>query len=121
MRFENEPLDREMMERLQDHGIWLSDLKKVTKEQALVFIGEVMLKRFIKEFSDLWGKELFKNCQLKDHEATEEDWRNWLGDDYRKDGPEAPANCTEELNSKGKSRLGNRTGAVLSSNSSTVN
>ena len=83
MKFDNVKLDKEMMERLRKNGIYLSDCSKVTREQALVFIGEVMLKRFVKDFSELWEEELFPDCRLTDYEATEEDWRTWLGDDYR--------------------------------------
>jgi len=66
MKFDNERLNKEIFSRLLEHGIILNrDISKVTREQALVLIGEAMLDRFITEFAELWG-QLFKDCRLKD-------------------------------------------------------
>lgn len=76
-------LDKEMKDRLVSHGIWLSNnALPVTKEKALILIGQAMLDEFVKDFVGLWKNELFPHCKIRDYKATDEDWRNWLGDDY---------------------------------------
>jgi len=71
MRFENQELDKEILDRLENHGIFLSkDCPPMNKEKALVLIGEAMLDKFVKDFVSLWKNELFSNCLLRDHEAS---------------------------------------------------
>ncbi len=84
MDFENKPIDKEIRDRLICHGLWLSDNSPpLTKEKALVLIGQAMLDKFIKDFTSLWKNELFPNCRIENYQATEQDWRNWLGSDYK--------------------------------------
>jgi len=72
MRFESEELDKEILDSLMSHGIFISkDAPPLNKEKALVLLGEAMLERFIKEFTSLWRNELFPNCLLRDYEASE--------------------------------------------------
>lgn len=74
--------DKEMCDRLLSHGIWISDrVGTLTKSQALALIGQSLFEKFVNEFSKVW-EELFPDCRIKDFEATEEDWKRWLGDDY---------------------------------------
>lgn len=83
MDFQKQPLDKETLEKLRYYGIWLSDnAPPVTKEKALILIGQRMLDEFMKDFVNLWRHELFPHIRLRDYEATYEDWRNWLGSDY---------------------------------------
>jgi hypothetical protein len=83
MKFDDNPIDEETRQRLESHGIWIgSKAPKLTREQALVLIGQAIFDNFVTEFSRLWKKDLFRNCQIRDFEATQEDWRSWLGDDY---------------------------------------
>lgn len=74
MKFNNEELDKETIDRLMSHSIFISkDAPPVNKEKALVLIGEAMLDKFIKDFVSLWKDELFPNCLLRDHEASEKE------------------------------------------------
>jgi len=74
MKFNNEELDKETINRLMSHSIFISrDAPPVNKEKALVLIGEAMLDKFVKEFVSLWKDELFPNCLLRDHEASEKE------------------------------------------------
>jgi hypothetical protein len=74
MRFDNEPLDKETLKRLEEHGILLSNhAPPITKEKALVLLGEAMLNEFVEGFVRLWKKELFPYCLLRDYEATEDE------------------------------------------------
>jgi len=83
MNYKKQPLDKEIIDRLLSHGIWLSEnAPPVTKEKALILIGQAILDNFIKEFIGLWKNELFPHCRIRDYKATDEDWRKWLGDDY---------------------------------------
>lgn len=83
MNYKKKQLDKEMKDRLMSHGIWLSDnAPPVTKEKALILIGQAMLDEFVKDFVGLWKNELFPHCRIRDYNAIDEDWRNWLGDDY---------------------------------------
>jgi len=87
MDFENKPIDKEIRDRLLYHGLWLSDNSPpLTKEKALVLIGQAMLEEleeFIENFTNLWKKDLFPHIRIKDYQATEQDWKNWLGSDYK--------------------------------------
>jgi hypothetical protein len=90
MKFEDKSIDEETNQRLESHGVWIgSKAPKLTQEQALVLIGQRIFDDFVREFSRIW-KELFPRCRIKDFEATEEDWRAWLGSDYH-----GPMNCKE--------------------------
>ena len=83
MKFEKQAIDREMWNRLRSYGITLSEsAPPITKEQALVLIGQRMLDEFVKDFVHLWKYELFPHVRIRDYEATEEDWKKWLGSDY---------------------------------------
>ena len=82
--FQKEPLDKEIFERLQSHRIWISEsAPPLTKEKALVLIGQRMLDEFVKDFVNLWKRELFPHVCIRDYEATEKDWQKWLGSDYK--------------------------------------
>jgi len=76
MEFENEDeeLDRATIDRLETYGIWPKrGGQKITKEKALVLIGEAMLEDFMKRFMNLWRNELFPNCLLKEYDAPEKE------------------------------------------------
>ncbi|MFC1783454.1 hypothetical protein ACFL02_07695 [Planctomycetota bacterium] len=110
MKFDNEPLDKEILDRLSNHQIWISrNAPPMNKEKALVLIGEAMLDKFIKEFVHLWKDELFPHCLLRDHDASPEEVREMLGlyEDYNKseksqegDKP-SKASCSGLNNCKG--------------------
>jgi hypothetical protein len=75
--------DKAMYESLLAHNIVIrGDIKDLKKTEALTLIGQSIFDRFVNEFSKIW-KELFPNCRIKDFEATEEDWKQWLGSDYK--------------------------------------
>ncbi len=77
----NKDLDKEILGRLEKHGILLDRNISVSKKQALVLIGEAILDKFVKEineFVSLW-RELFPNCRLQDFEASEEEKKKILG------------------------------------------
>jgi hypothetical protein len=91
MKYEDKPIDDKTKQRLETLGVWIgSKAPKLTQEQALVLIGQRIFDNFVSEFSRLWKKDLFPHCQVKDFEATEEDWQAWLGSDYQ-----GPMNCKE--------------------------
>lgn len=80
MKFENQELDEETINRLLEQGIILSrNAPPINREKALVLIGEAMIDRFFKEFSELWKNELFPNCLLRDYEASVEEEREMFG------------------------------------------
>lgn len=83
MKFENEELDKETLDRLEKHGILLSKhASALSRDKALVLIGEAMMDKFvkeIKEFVSLWKNELFPDCRLQDFEASEEEKQQFLG------------------------------------------
>lgn len=65
MKFENEALDREMIDRLMSHSIFISkNAPPENKQKARVLIGEAMLDKFVREFISLWKNELFPHCLL---------------------------------------------------------
>lgn len=79
MKFDNEPLDKEMLDRLENHQVILSDnCPPMNKEKALVLLGEALLNEFVEKFTRLWREELFPHCLLKDHEARPEDVHRWI-------------------------------------------
>lgn len=83
MKSKDLPCNRAMYERLLSHNIVISEkIKGLKKSEALVLIGQSIFDCFVSEFSKIW-KELFPNCRIKDFEATEEDWKKWLGSDYK--------------------------------------
>jgi len=76
MKFENEDeeLDREIIDRLETHGIWpIPDGPKITRQKAFVLIGEAMFQDFVEKFMSLWKSELFPHCLLKDYAASEKE------------------------------------------------
>lgn len=79
MEFNNEPLDKEILDRLQQQGILLSDnYPPMNKEKALVLLGEAMLNEFVENFMRLWKQELFPHCLLRDYEAGAEEVHRWI-------------------------------------------
>lgn len=83
MGFGDSLCDRAMYERLLSHDIMISEkVKGLKKSEALALIGQSIFNRFVSEFSKIW-KELFPGCRIKDFEASEEDWKKWLGSDYK--------------------------------------
>jgi len=108
MNYKKQPLDKEIIDRLLSHGIWLSgNAPPVTKEKALILIGQAMLDEFIKDFTGLWKNELFPHCRIRDYKATDEDWRNWLGDDY------SNSKYCKEVDKKMDAKMKNRLDAYL--------
>jgi len=108
MNYKKQPLDKEIIDRLLSHGIWLSEnAPPVTKEKALILIGQAMLDDFIKEFVGLWKNELFPHCRIRDYKATDEDWRNWLGDDY------SNSKYCKEVDKKMDAKIKNKLDAYL--------
>ena len=104
MNYKNEPLDKELLERLGCYGVWISDsAPRLTKEKALILIGQRMLDEFVKDFVGLWKNELFPHCRIKDYEATDEDWRNWLGSDYK--GSKYCKEVDKKMDAKMKNKL----------------
>ena len=76
MKFENEDeeLDRETIDRLETYGIWPKrGGAKITKEKALVLIGEAMFQESVEKFMSLWKNELFPDCLLEDYAASEKE------------------------------------------------
>jgi hypothetical protein len=108
MNYKKQPLEKEIIDRLLSHGIWLSDnAPPVTKEKALILIGQAMLDDFIKDFTGLWKNDLFPYCRIRDYKATDEDWRNWLGDDY------SNSKYCKEVDKKMDAKMKNRLDAYL--------
>jgi len=86
MKFEDEKLDKEVLGRLANYGVLISDkAPKLNKEKALVLLGEAMLDKFVKEFTSLWKDELFPDCRLQDFEASEEEKQQLLTEDGEHD------------------------------------
>ena len=85
MKFDNEPLDKEILNRLEEQGILLSDsCPPMNKEKALILLGEALLNQFVQKFTGLWKEELFSHCLLRDYEASEEEVHRWIhGEDYK--------------------------------------
>ena len=82
MKFDNEPLDKETFTRLEEQGVLLSNhAAPITKEQALVLLGEAMFNEFVEKFTKLWKEELFPHCLLRDYEATGDELHKMLHDD----------------------------------------
>ena len=104
MNFENKPIDKGIRDRLIYHGIWLSDNSPpLTKEMALVLIGQATLDKFVKDFIRLWKNELFPNCRIRNYQATDQDWQNWLGSDYK--GSKICKEVYEKMDEYTKQRL----------------
>lgn len=79
MKFDNEPLDKELLKRLAKHQVFLShDCPPMNQEKALILLGEAMLNEFVEKFTQLWKKELFPHCLLRDHEASIEEVHRWV-------------------------------------------
>ena len=79
MKSENKEVSIEILDRLADYGVFISNnAPPLTRQKALVLLGEAMLTCFFKEFSGLW-RELFPNCRLQDFEASEEEKKKILG------------------------------------------
>ena len=57
MEFDNEPLDKDMLERLAKNHVFLSnDCPPMNREKALVLLGEAMLNEIVEKFTQLWKK-----------------------------------------------------------------
>jgi len=99
MKFENEKLDKQTLDRLAEHGVFISsNALPLNKEKALVLLGEAMLDKFIKDFVGLWKNELFANCLLKDYEASAEEVHEWVhGGDPQPDCALCSKHCKEVL------------------------
>ena len=79
MKSENKEVSIEILDRLADYGVFISNnALPLNRQTALVILGEAMLTCFFKEFSGLW-RELFPNCRLQDFEASEEEKKKILG------------------------------------------
>ena len=79
MKSENKEVSIEILDRLADCGVFISNnALPLNRQKALVILGEAMLTCFFKEFSGLW-RELFPNCCLQDFEASEEEKKKILG------------------------------------------
>jgi len=79
MKSENKEVSIEILDRLADYGVFISNnALPLNRQKALVILGEAMLTCFFKEFSGLW-RELFPNCRLQDFEAAEEEKKKILG------------------------------------------
>jgi len=76
MKFENEPVNEELEAECWHEGI-IADYKKLTREQALVLLGEKMLENLLK----FWRRELFPNCLLKNMADSDEETKKMLGSD----------------------------------------
>ena len=113
MKFENkdEELDRATMDRLEAHWIWPKrGGPKITKEKALVLIGEAMFQDFVEKFISLWKNELFPDCLLKDCAASEEEiyetihpckpWENRTQRDKTAGHPALCSNNCKEVDEK---------------------
>jgi hypothetical protein len=95
MIFEERKLHKETLERLQKHGVlFKGNAPLLSKEQALVLIGEPMPDKFVKEFVSLWGSEMFADCLLKDYQANEQE--TVFGTEQ---SPLVKGNCSEKYNS----------------------
>jgi hypothetical protein len=71
-------MDKKTVARLVRLGI-ATDVSpwRMSKEEALVIIGEAMFERFVKEFRDVW-KELFSNRQAGYIEVSSERTRQYV-------------------------------------------
>ena len=79
MKSENKEVSIEILDRLADYGVFISNnAPPLNRQKALVILGEAMLTSFFKEFSGLW-RELFPNCRSQDFEASEEEKKKILG------------------------------------------
>jgi hypothetical protein len=79
MKFDNEPLEEEILDRLANHQVLLSNnCPPMNNEKALVLLGEAMLNEFVEKFTKLWKDELFPHCLLRDHEASKEEVHRWI-------------------------------------------
>jgi len=80
MKSENKEVSIEILDRLADYGVFVSNnAPPLNRQKALVILGEVMLTCFFEEFSGLW-RELFPNCRLQDFEASEKEKQHILGE-----------------------------------------
>jgi hypothetical protein len=73
MRAARTSMDRETAAKLTKHGIFVGDglLQRMSKEQALVLIGEAMFEHFVEEFRDVWH-EIFSLRQSRQIEVSAE-------------------------------------------------
>ena len=79
MKFDKEPLDKELLERLGNHHVFLSsNCPPVNREKALVLLAEAIFNEFVQKFSQLWKKELFPSCLLRDYAATDKEMHDWI-------------------------------------------
>lgn len=73
MRPARTPMDGETAAKLAKHGIFVGDglLQRMSREQALVLIGEAMFEHFVEEFRDVWH-EIFSVRQSRQIEVSAE-------------------------------------------------
>src|SRR3989339_2163868 len=103
MNYRKQPLDKEIIERLRYHDIWIGEnAPSLTREAALILIGQKMLDDFVRNFINLWKRELFPHIRIRNYQATEQDWQNWLGSDYKgsKDCKEVGRNMDARMKEK---------------------
>ncbi len=101
MKFEDIGLNKEILDRLADYGVFIKNkAPPLNKGKALILLGEAMLEKFNREFIDLWKNELFPDCLLKDYEASEQEVHEWIhGGDPQPDCKSCSNDC-KEVNDK---------------------
>jgi|WetSurMetagenome_2_1015567.scaffolds.fasta_scaffold379896_2 hypothetical protein len=103
MKYEDEKMIKPILDRLADYGTFISNkAPPLNKDKALILLGEVMLKKFVDEFTSLWRNELFSECRLKDFEASSEEIHNWVhGGDPQPDCVVCSKLCKEVVTKNG--------------------
>ena len=70
MKFDNEPIERELRMRIFRHGTYVK--YNISREEGLVLLCQALLQ----ELCSVW-KELFPECRLKHHAMSRKEEILW--------------------------------------------
>jgi hypothetical protein len=88
MKYENEPINEELEAECWHEGI-VTNYKNLTREQALILLGERMIENLLM----FWRRELFPNCLLQNMAASDEETKKMLGSDRPTKDDKGIAEC----------------------------
>jgi hypothetical protein len=76
-------MDKKTVARLARYGISTDrSLWQMSKEEALVLMGEAMFERFVKEFKELW-RELFSDRQASEIGVSAEYAQTYVREEWK--------------------------------------
>jgi hypothetical protein len=83
MRPTGTPIDEKTVAKLARYGIWTDRNRwQMSKEEAVVLMGEVMFERFVQEFKGLW-RELFPNPQASEIGVSAEYVQTYVREEWK--------------------------------------